>query len=278
MKISWLSAFIILISFVIAPAQVLKVTASVEYEHLQSDEQKILSDFGSKVEQYFNNYEWIDDEFEYDVECQVQIIFTNVRQTHERLFSAQFIITSNSGEAFLDKNWEFPYDQGTSMNHIKGLFDPLTHLLDYYAYMVLAGEMDTNGPLLGDPLYHQARDIIEQGMRSEYPKGWNVRLEEFLTITDVRTKPLRQVKPDFFEAMYLFQEKKYEDSFKLSKKVLEGIEQVFKASPNNKYLNMFFNSHHRQMAILFQQQNKYLNKLVEFDSKHREIYRKYMSE
>ncbi|MEJ2053022.1 MAG: DUF4835 family protein, partial [Calditrichaceae bacterium] len=168
------------------PAQVLKVSADVEYEHLQSDEKQILDDFDSNVEQYFNNYQWIEDEFEYDVDCKVQIIFMNVRQTHERLFTAQFVITSTSGEAFVDKNWEFPYDKGSSMNHIKGLFDPLTQVLDFYAYMVLAGEMDTNGPFLGDPLYNQARDIIEQGLRSEYTKGWNDRLEEYQIITDTR--------------------------------------------------------------------------------------------
>ena len=278
MKIFVFSIIIILILFFITSAQVLKISASVEYQHLQSDEQKILSDFGYKIEQYFNNYEWIEDEYEYDVECQVQIIFMNVRQTHERLFSAQFVLTSNSGEAFLDKNWEFPYDAGTSMNHIKGMFDPLTQVLDYYAYMTLAGEMDTNGPFLGEPQYNMARDVIEQGLRSEYPKGWSDRLEEYQIITDVRTKPLRRVKPDFFEAMYLFQEKKYKEAFAYSKIVLDGIEEVYKVTPNNKYLNMFFNSHYRQLAVLFQKQNKYLNQLVEFDSKHRETYRNYMSE
>ena len=46
MKIFVFSIIIILTSFIISFAQVLKVTATVEYEHLQSDEQKILSDFG----------------------------------------------------------------------------------------------------------------------------------------------------------------------------------------------------------------------------------------
>lgn len=276
MKFFLFSTITIMILYFPAIAQVLQVTADIEYEHMQSDEQEILSDFDLKIEQYFNNYEWIEDEFEYDVECQVQIIFMNVRQTHERLFSAQIVLTSNSGEAFLDQNWEFPYDPGSSMSHIKGLFDPLTHVLDYYAYMILAGEMDTNGPFLGETQYSQARDIIEQGLRSEYSRGWSARLDEHQIITGVRTKPLRRIKPDFFEAMYLFQEKKYREAFDFSKKVLEGIEEVYKVSPNNRYLNMFFNSHHRQLGVLFQQQNKYLNKLVEFDSKHRETYRKYM--
>ncbi|MEJ2054788.1 MAG: hypothetical protein P8X42_12780, partial [Calditrichaceae bacterium] len=72
--------------------------------------------------------------------------------------------------------------------------------------------------------------------------------------------------------------KKYKEAFRFSKIVLEGIEEVYRVTPNNRYLNMFFNSHYRQLGVLFQQQNKYLNELVEYDSKHRETYRKYMSE
>jgi hypothetical protein len=38
---------------------------------------------------------------------------------------------------------------------------------------------------------------------------------------------------------------------------------------------MFFNAHYQQLAMLFQKRNQELNKLVDYDSKHRETYRKY---
>jgi hypothetical protein len=257
-------------------AQVLKVTADVRYEHLQSDEKEDLADFGTKLEQYFNGYEWVADDFEYDVDCKVHVLFMNVqKKTSEKVYQAQLVFNSSSGETFLDNNWEFPYDRGSAMSHIKGMFDPVTHVLDFYAYMILAGELDTNGKFLGDPLYNMAHDIIEQGLRSNYPRGWSQRKEEFQIITDVRTKPLREVKPDFFEALYLFDEGKHAEAYDYSKKVLNGIEQVIKVWPTNKYLTMFFNAHYQQLAMLFQKRNQELNKLVDYDSKHRETYRKY---
>lgn len=277
MKNLYRSAILIGLSYLAAVSQVLKVTADVQYSHLQSDEKADLADFGAKIEQYFNGHEWIVDEFEYDVECKLTVIFRTVqKKTHEKTYFTQLVFTSSSGETFLDEGWEFPYDKSQSMNHIKGLFDPVTHVLDYYACMILAGELDTNGKFLGESLYNMARDIIEQGLRSKYPRGWSTRKEEFEIITDVRTKPLREIKPDFFEAVYQFEEGNYQESYLSSKKVMEGIEQVVKVWPTNRYLQMFFNAQYRKLAILFQKRNAELEKLAEYDSKHRETYRKYM--
>jgi len=268
---------ILFLSFIVSFSQVLQVTASVQYEHLQSDEKEDLADFGAKLEQYYNGYEWVEDEFEYDVECKLTIIFRTVqKKTYEKVFQAQMVYSSSSGETFLDDNWEFPYDKSRAMNHVKGLFDPVTHVLDFYAYMVLAGELDTNGKFLGEPLYNVARDIVEQGLRSEYVRGWSRRKEEIQIVTDVRTKPLREVKPDFFEALFLFEEGNYKEAYEYSQKVLAGIEGVIKVWPTNRYLTMFFNAHHRQLAALFQKRNAQLTKLADYDSKHRESYRKYM--
>ena len=79
--------------------QMLDARVTMQYAHLSSDEQKELENLGNKVEQYFNNYQWIEDEYEYDVECNVQIIIETVQQkTFEKVYKAQFLISSTSGE------------------------------------------------------------------------------------------------------------------------------------------------------------------------------------
>lgn len=277
MKTALLSLLIVLFSYLPALSQVLKVTADVQYAHLQSDEKEDLSDFGNKLEQYFNSYSWIDDEFEYDVECKLTVIFRTVqRKTHEKTFFAQMVFSSSSGETFLDDGWEFPYDRGRALSHMKGMFDPITHVLDYYAHMILAAEMDINGTFLGEHLYNNARDIIEQAIRSEYPRGWANRKQEFEIITDVRTKPLRRIKPDFFEALALFEEGQYKEAGPYAEEVFKGIGEVVKVWPTNRYLQMFFNAHYNRLAMLYKNQNNKLEKLAEYDSKHREAYRRQM--
>ena len=277
MKLIKTSLFLSIFSFTMAFSQVLDVTVSIEYGRLSNDEKKELEGFSDKVAQYFNNYDWVDDEYETDVSCNVRILIETVqKKTFEKMYKAQFLISSESGENFYDKMWEFPYEPSFPLEHTKGMFDPLTHFLDFYAYMILAGELDTYDHLQGTPLYDRALDIASQGIISQYPRGWSQRNEELLMITHIRTRPLREVKPDFFEALYLYEEGDLQEAAKHADIVLKGIRKVFTAQPNNKYLRVFFEAHHKEIAMLFEGKFDILEELTEIDSKHRETYRQYL--
>ncbi|RMH63705.1 MAG: DUF4835 family protein [Calditrichaeota bacterium] len=277
MKTFILALFCSLLSLAGLDAQVLQVNVKVEYAHLNDDQQRSLEGFADKISDYFNNYDWADDEFESDIECNVRIIIETVREkTFEKIYKAQFIINSSSGENFYDKVWEFPYEASSGLSHSKGQFDPLTHFLDFYAYMILGGELDTYDLLLGTPYYDKALDIANLALLSQYPRGWSARAEDVQKITSIRTRPLREVKPDFFEALYEHEEGNDDAAYKLARKVLEGIRKVFKMQPNNKYLRFFFEAHHKELAALFAGHPDELKILVDIDSKHRASYREYL--
>ena len=261
----------------VIPAQVLMVSTTVEYEYLPTDEQDDLIDLAEKIDRYFNGYTWVEDEFEYDLECTIHVIFENVRKkSSEKIYKAQFLISTASGENFYDKTWEFTYEKTSPLSHSKVQFDPLTHFLDFYAYMVMAGELDTNGLLLGNPLYEKAIDIANQALSSRYPRGWNMRMQEVQKIINTRTRPLREIKPDFFEALDYLEEDNLKEAYKKARIVLDGIAKTYNSQPNNRYLQYFFKSHSKELAQLFAGHNDDLQKLVKFDSKHRETYRKVM--
>lgn len=272
--------FFLLFLFVAAgmlPAQVLNVTSTVNYEYLPTDEQGDLVDLADKIDRYYNGYSWVEDEFGYDVDCSIHVIFESVRKkSSEKIYKAQFLISTNSGENFYDKTWEFTYEKSSPLNHSKVQFDPLTHFLDFYGYLVMAGELDTNGLLLGNPLYEKAVDIANQGLSSRYARGWSSRMDEVQKIINVRTRPLREIKPDFFEALELLDEDNLKDAYLKAQIVLKGIAKTYEAQPNNRYLQYFFKSHSKELAGLFAGHNEELQKLEKFDSKHREAYRKVM--
>ena len=109
MKVYVFTLLLVLICFMTSQSQVLKVEVKIEYMHLSQDEQDKLVDLKSKIEQYFNGYGWIEDEYEYDVNCNIQIIVETVqKKTFEKIYKTQFVISSESGENFYDKTWEFP--------------------------------------------------------------------------------------------------------------------------------------------------------------------------
>lgn len=258
-------------------AQKLNVTVKIQAEHLTEEQRNELEGFNQKIEEYYNNYDYIEDEFEYDVNCNVQIIIETVQQkTFEKIYRAQFLISSETGENFYDKVWEFPYDKNKSLGHSQGQYEPIAQFLDFYAFMVLAGEMDTNGYLLGNALYETAMNIVNQAILSKYSRGWSQRKDYVIKITDIRTRPLREVKPQFFEALYVLGEGNYDQAYKLAKEVLAGIKKVYDVQPNNWYLQMFFNAHYRDLANLFEGKNDELESLINMDGKHRESYREKM--
>jgi len=258
-------------------AQKLNVSVKIQADHLAEEQRNELEGFDQKIEEYYNNFDYIEDEFEYDVNCNVHIIIETVQQkTFEKIYRAQFLISSESGENFYDKVWEFPYDKNRSLGHSQGQYDPVAQFLDYYALMVLAGEMDTNGYLLGNALYETAMNIVNQALLSKYSRGWSQRKDYVLKILDIRTRPLREVKPQFFEAMYQLKEGNYDKAYELAKTVFAGIQKVVEVQPNNWYLQMFLNAHYRDLANLFKDRNEELKQLADLDSKHRDTYREAM--
>jgi len=262
--------------FILQPvnAQVLRVTATVNYDHLPFEEHKYLENLAMHVEDYYNNYAWTDDEYETDIDMNINIIIETVSEkSFERIYKAQFLIKSVSGESFYDKEWEFPYQQGYNFDHTAVQFDPLCNFLDFYAFMILGGELDTYGTTLGTPYYDAAQDIANRGVLSQYTRGWNSRLEELQKITNIRTRPLREAKPVFFEAVYYLEEGNRKLAHARGLKVLDAIDKVVREQPNNKYLRTFFDAHYQTFAELFRDDAKSLERLIDYDSKHRETYR-----
>jgi len=260
-------------------SQVLKVSAGIDFEHLPNEEQQYLKDFTSIVEDYYNNFAWTEDEYETDIDVNIYIIIETVRKkSFEKIYKAQFQIKSVSGESFYDKEWEFPYQPGYLMEHNQIQFDPICNFLDYYAYMILAGELDTYDLYLGTPFYDTAQDIANRGIQSRYSKGWGTRLKELQKITHINTRPLREAKPDFFEAEYLLRQGNRKEAIKHANKVMDAIEKVVREQPNNKYLRLFFDAHYRTFVEIFKNSSLTLKKLMQYDPNHRDVYKELLNE
>ena len=277
MKI-FLTCALIMLIVVPSGAQVLKAKVTVDFGLMPAEEVNNLSDLALNIEDYINNFAYTDDEFETDIDVSLFIMVETVSQKgHEKMYKTQFQIKSISGESFYDKDWEFPYQPGYLFDHSKIAFDPLCHFIDYYAYLILGGELDGYDILLGTPYYDEAQNLANIGQISRYPKGWGTRLEELQKILNVRTRPLREAKPDYFEAKYLLEEGNLEGAKEFALKVLDQIEKVVDEQPNNKYLRTFFDAHHVTFSKIFSGDKKNLNRLISYDNYHRETYRAVMN-
>ena len=274
---SILTSAILFLFVTISSGQVLKASVSIDFGLLPVEERTNLQDLTSNIEDYINNYAWTEDEYETDIDISIFIMVETVLQkSHEKLYKTQFQVKSVSGESFYDKEWEFPYQPGYLFDHSKTAFDPLCHFIDYYSFLILAGELDGYALNLGTPYYDEAQNLANIGQISKYTKGWSTRQKELQKITNVRTRPLREAKPDYFEAEYLFQEGKIDEAKEYGYKVLDAIEKVVNEQPNNKYLKTFFDAHYTTFASLFAGDIIALDRLIKYDNYHREFYREVM--
>jgi len=267
-----------LVNLQVLNAQTVNATVKVQISRLQEQDKQLLAGMAQQLEEYINSYQWSDDNQDIVIPCQINFIIETVtNRGSDRVFRTQFLISSPSGENFYDKNGEFIYQRGQSMSHQRAIYDPLLQLVDYYIYMVIAGELDTYILLGGTPFYNQALQIANQGMVSIYPSGWRARLEEVKLITDGDHVPLRQAKYYYYEGLYYIEaEPNVEEARKLAKTVVDLLEQVYQKRPNSKALKRFFDAHYQEFCSLFKYDEDKFNvrRLIRIDDRHRESYEK----
>lgn len=260
------------------PAQKLNCQVQVDIPILreQPDVQETLSELNQKLTDYINNTVWNEENQDITINCNIQLIIeTFTDRGSDRVFRSQFLISSPSGENFYDRACEFTYIAGQAFESYRTTFDPLLDLVDFYIYLIMAGELDTYELFSGNQFYDKAQDLANQGQSSFYSTGWSKRLEEVMQITDGDHVPLREAKFYYYEGLYFVEkESKPEYAKKLAQAVVNRLARVHNKQPNSPALKRFFDSHYQEICKLFQydENRSNINKMIQIDPRHRDTY------
>jgi hypothetical protein len=257
-------------------AQRLQCEVKIQMTQLQPRDQDDLSDLAQKLTDYVNKKNWSDQNQDIIIKSNIQLIIETVTtRGSEKVYKSQFLISSPSGENFYDTGCEFPYFMGQAFETYRTAFDPLLDLVDFYAYMVLAGELDTYELFSGTPFYNKAQDLANQGQLSNFSTGWTKRLEDIIQMTDGDHVPLREAKFYYYEGLY-FCEREPNPNYarQFSSEVVKRLAMVHNKKPNSKALKRFLDSHFQEICSLFQfdRDRGNLDKMVEIDARHRDTY------
>ena len=259
-------------------AQQVHVEVTIQAQHLSFQDRDELSDLDQKLSDYINSTQFSDENQDIIINANLQIIIETVtNRGSEKLYKAQFLLNSPSGENYYDKNCEFTYYPSQPFDFYRSSFDPLLTLVDYYIYIILAGEMDTYELLSGNPFYDKAQDLANQGQLSQYPFGWQNRLEEVLTATNADHAPLREAKFYYYEGLYFVEEENNPENVrKFSKGVVDRLYKVYDKDPTSAVLKRFFDAHYQEMRKLLQydKDKNNVNTLIKIDPRHRDTYAK----
>lgn len=254
-----------------------KVTVDIPRLREQPEIREALSELNQKLEDYINGTVWNEAYQDININCTIQLIVeTYTDRGSDRVFRTQFLISTPSGENFYDRAAEFIYyARGHSFDQYRTTYDPLLNLVDYYIYMVIAGELDTYELFAGNPFYDRAQDLANQGQLSNYSTGWSSRLDEAIQASDGDHVPLREAKFYYYEGLYYVEkEPNPEYAGQLAKAVVDRLVALHSKRPNSPALKRFLDSHYQEFCKLFQFDKDRLNidRMIDIDARHRDTY------
>ena len=144
---------------------------------LRSDEKQEIFSLKQNINQFLTATTWDEAYSDLGINLHIQIIFENSQtKGNVKIYNCQSLFSNGGDLRYFDKQVQFYYNSGTSLYFDPVLFEPLPGFLAYYAYIILAGEIDTYEYNGGNNAYETAREIAQRGTASDYKKGWGNRI------------------------------------------------------------------------------------------------------
>lgn len=195
-----------------AAAQEFNCTVRVNYQQLEGNIWTFLDELALRIEEYMNRQTWTRDTFreEERIDCSMEVFFEQALS--QTSFRARLVVasrrpiynTTQYSTVFqhIDPAWQFNYAQGAPLVFNLDQYDPLTSVLNFYAYLMLGYDYDTFSENGGTPHFETARRIAERAQSQSHP-GWSQvgddrgRLDLVTQVLDPRFRPLRTAYFDY---------------------------------------------------------------------------------
>lgn len=262
---------LVLLLLVIAPAaqaEALNCNVSLDYSQLGGSDVGFLDELKPKIEAYLNEQKWTSDRYQNEerIDCTLQVVFQEAISLTE--FRARLIVATlrpihGTTQAtpvvrINDSNWQFTYSRGTPLNRQPEQYDPLTSVLDYYAYIILGFDYDTFSEQGGTPYFRQARQVAELA-RSQNGIGWSQvsgaqsRTDLTDQLLDSRYQALRNAYFTYhFEGLDQFTQNT-EAARENILNALRDIEELYNQVSRSYVIDLFFGAKYQELPAVFQE-------------------------
>jgi hypothetical protein len=210
---------IIILLFIIPSiytAQFSEVLIDIDYSNISEKEMFIFENFEDEIKSYFMNNYFFDDPDELAIILDIHMVIENVNNKGgEKIISAQILFSNQKDQHHYSKSFDFLYNKGEALYKTE-MFHPLTSLLNCYAYLQIAYELDTYEYFGGNKYFLKAQNIASDGKNSMYSRNWQSRLKKIRKQTEqniyrelrynfwVTIDALDVKSPNFDEAMKFY--------------------------------------------------------------------------
>ncbi len=190
---------LLLLTAAILRGQYAEVTVVLDLEWLNNNEQQQLQGLEETIKQFYLNAPWEQDIADLDMVLDIQIVFqTTIDLGSEDYYQAQVVFSNRQDQLLFDKNTRFPYSPGRAVQFANE-YDPLGAVLTFYAYLLIAGELDTYEILAGSNYYTKANTLATLTLNQpQVGRDWAARIKLVERLNT--NQDLRRAKAYLFQA------------------------------------------------------------------------------
>jgi len=271
----------IIILLVIIPsiyiAQFSEVLIDIDYSNISEKEMFIFENFESEIQAYFMNNYFFDDPDELEITLDIHIVIENVNNKGgETIISAQILFSNQKDQHHYSKSFDFLYNRGEALYKTE-MFHPLTSLLNCYAYLQIAYELDTYEYLGGNKYFLKAQNIASDAKNSMYSRNWQSRLKKIRKQTEQNI--YRELRYNFWVTIDALDESS--PNFKEANKFYTNFYELIIAYDeyygHGKPLSQFLNAYNMDIMKISKklEYQQIIDYLSIYDESNRAIYQKY---
>ena len=259
--------------------QFIEVNVDLDMRRLSEGDRQLFNTITEDIKNYLLNTQFSSDVIDLEMIIDIHFVLESVSQGgSQTTVNAQAIISNKMDQFYYAKGVQFPYSRGRKMYYTTS-FDPLASFLDYYAFMLIAAELDTWDYMGGTSFFNRAVELSDIGKDSDWPQGWDDRWKKARKIKN--NQYLRSMRFNYFSAWYAY---KYAEELDI--KIIEEsmntfydeLKEIDKKLGSNKETLKFLDAYHINIAELLAALGIRggLELLRLYDHDHKKVYESYL--
>ena len=259
-------------------SQFVEVNAELDLRRLSEGDRQLFDTMADDIENYYLNTQFSADVSDLEMVVDIRLVLESVSQGgSQTTINAQAIFRNKLDQYFYAKGVQFPYTKGRQI-YFTPAFDPLASVLDYYAFMFIATELDTWEYMGGTTFYTKAIELADLGKDSDWSIGWDDRWKKSRKLKS--NQYLRSMRFNYFSALDALSAEEVDmKTVKASMNTFyEDLITLDKKLGSNKETLHFLNAYHENIADLMAalQLRDALELLMFYDHDHKKVYESYL--
>ncbi|MDD5581957.1 MAG: DUF4835 family protein [Candidatus Marinimicrobia bacterium] len=243
MKKIYIMLIIILIPFFLS-GQILIPKVTIESERIESSYLPEIQELEKQITNYIYTESFSDNNYDFQIPFRISIFVRSIEEIgSERVYTCEAFFTNEYDQRYYDPQWQFEYSSGTTLFRSQGLFNSLTDVIDFYAYLIIGTELDAIELLGGNATFEKVSQIIQKSQSSKWSSGWRTRTTDYEIIT--QNYRLRKARFYLSEAYWAVEDNKKELALSKLKESLSLIQEIVRIRNKDKFTSDFIEAHYK---------------------------------